>query len=291
MIHRVRKEVFSFKDSSTAEAVASKGSSTSPLLYELVVRLFKLSTTFSCSIHVIHVSGTGMIKQGTDGLSRGDMLEGVLKGRDVLSYVPVHLSALERDAFLKEWILEWTTQKGYKTAEFLKPCNWFKKDHGIRGYRENIDGRVIPSYSKGALIWTPPPAATRYALEELRQARHNRQNSLHIFIVPKFMTPEWYSQLYKAVALIFSLPAGHANWASTNHKPLTIAICFRYIHRAPWELKGTPLMGRMARELCGLFKKDPSSGQYVVTITQGHEQARPFVDSAVAQSAIGTVVP
>ena len=93
------KEVFLFTDNSTAEAVASKGSSTSPLLYELIVRLFKLSTTFLCSIQVIHISGTRMIRQGTDGFSRGDMLEGVLKGRDMLSFVPLHLSALERETF------------------------------------------------------------------------------------------------------------------------------------------------------------------------------------------------
>ena len=196
------KKVFLFTDNSTAEAIASKGSSTSPLLYELIVRLFKLSTTFLCSIQVIHVSGTMMIRQGTDGLSRGDMLEGVLKGRDMLSYVPLHLSALERDSSLKDWISEWTTQKGYKTSEFLEPSDWFKKGHDIRGYRENIDGRVIPSYSKGTLIWSPPPAAARYALEELRQARHKRQNSIHIFVVPKLMVTEWNPLLYKAADLI-----------------------------------------------------------------------------------------
>ena len=78
------KEVFLFTDNSTAEAVAAKGSLTSPLLYELVVRLFQLSSTFLCSVNIIHVAGTRIINQGSDGLSRGDMLEGVLKGRDML---------------------------------------------------------------------------------------------------------------------------------------------------------------------------------------------------------------
>ena len=75
------KEVFLFMDNSTAEAVAAKGSSTSPLLYELVLRLFQLSSAFLCSVNIIHVAGTRKIQQGTDGLSRGDMLEGVLKRR------------------------------------------------------------------------------------------------------------------------------------------------------------------------------------------------------------------
>ena len=89
------KEIFVFTDNSTAEAVIHKGSSSSPLLYELVVRLHKLASSFLCSVQLIHVSGTRIIAQGTDGLSRGDMLEGVLTGREMLSYVPLHRSALE----------------------------------------------------------------------------------------------------------------------------------------------------------------------------------------------------
>ena len=79
------------------------------------------------------------------------------------------------------------------------------------------------------------------------------------------MSPQWNAQLYKAADVIFSLPAGHPHWLSTSHEPLTVAIFFPYIHRAPWELKGTPLMGRMARELCNLFQKDPSTGRYILS--------------------------
>jgi len=40
----------------------------------------------------------------------------------------------------------------------------------------------------GGLEWdhvTPPPAAADVALEQLRQARHKRQDSFHIFVCPK----------------------------------------------------------------------------------------------------------
>jgi len=36
-------------------------------------------------IHVIHVSGKRMIAQGTDGVSRGFLMEGVMAGDDMLS--------------------------------------------------------------------------------------------------------------------------------------------------------------------------------------------------------------
>ena len=72
------KEIFVFTDNLTAESIAAKGSSTSPLLFELVTRLYKLSMKFLCSVNIVHVAGTRMIAQGIDGLSRSYLLEGVL---------------------------------------------------------------------------------------------------------------------------------------------------------------------------------------------------------------------
>ena len=64
-------------------------------LSELALCLHKLEMTAGMDLHIIHVTGTRMIAQGTDGLSRGDLLKGVMKGIDFLSYVPIHLSALD----------------------------------------------------------------------------------------------------------------------------------------------------------------------------------------------------
>ena len=47
-------------------------------------------------LHVVHVVGTRMIGQGSDGLSRGNFSEGVMMGRSMMSYyVPLSRSALE----------------------------------------------------------------------------------------------------------------------------------------------------------------------------------------------------
>jgi hypothetical protein len=51
-------------------------------------------------LHVIHVLGKRMIAQGTDGCSRGVRLEGVMAGKDVLSFVDLGKSALERSPAL-----------------------------------------------------------------------------------------------------------------------------------------------------------------------------------------------
>ena len=241
-----------------------KGSSSSPELYKLMVRLYKLPMKFLCSINVIHVAGTRMIAQGTDGLSRGDLLEGVLKGHSMLSFVPLHKSAVERQPSLSNWIESWSSSLGNE-VEFLSPEDWFERGHDIDGFTKNIDGRTIPTYKKGTFVWIPPPAAARTALEEIRQARHKRQDSAHIFVVPKLMAPEWQRQLHKTADLILSIPTGHPHWSTTNHEPLTLAICFPYISRDPWELKGSACMGRMAKELHQLLKTNPSAGQSVLS--------------------------
>ena len=87
-----------------SESIATKGSSVSRSLYELVVRVFKLEMSYRCNISCIHVAGTRMIAQGTDGLSRGEMYEGVMNSQSMLSFVPLHLSALARSPALVEWI-------------------------------------------------------------------------------------------------------------------------------------------------------------------------------------------
>ena len=115
------KEIFVFTDNSTAESIAAKGSSTSPLLYELVTRLYQLSMTFLCSVNIIHVAGTRMIAQGTDGLPRGDLLEGVLNGHSMLSFISLHLSAMEREPSLKACISSWAGFGRKEKNEFLSP--------------------------------------------------------------------------------------------------------------------------------------------------------------------------
>ena len=256
------KEVFVFTDNSTAESIAAKGSSSSPLLFELVSRLYKLAMKYLCSVNIVHVSGTRMIAQGTDGLSRGDLLEGVLKGEKMMTFIPLHVSAIEREPTLRDWISTWAgAGRNDDDLKFLVPEDWFVRGHDIAGYSPNCDGIMIPTYKRGIFIWTPPPAAARIALEELRQARHKRQASLHLFIVPHLMAPEWRSQLFKSADLILTLPFSEDYWPESHHEPLTVAIFFPYLRREPWELKASPLMGRMARELYKVLSESTSAGR------------------------------
>ena len=60
--------------------------------------------TYGLLIHVIHVSGKRMIAQGMDGCLRGSLMEGVMAGEDMLTFVDVTKTAVERHPPMLEWI-------------------------------------------------------------------------------------------------------------------------------------------------------------------------------------------
>jgi hypothetical protein len=122
---------------------------------------------YSLRLHVVHVAGQRMIAQGTDGLSRGDLDMGVMEGASMFSFLPLHLGALERFPQLLEWLRNWTLPLSIRS---LQPSNWLTISHGITGYYPNVDGRPMPECQVGSgviLLWSQPPTAAEYALEEL----------------------------------------------------------------------------------------------------------------------------
>ena len=68
--------LFYFTDNLVTYYIVSGGSSGSPELQKLLRRLKYLEMTLSIRLEVVHVPGTHMIDQGTDGLSRGLRLGG-----------------------------------------------------------------------------------------------------------------------------------------------------------------------------------------------------------------------
>jgi hypothetical protein len=100
-------EVWMFTDNTTAEAAFFRGYAKSRELHKLVLRLRVLEMKLGIRIWVVHVSGSRMIMTGIDGVSRGDMNFGVMAGADMLSFVPLNVSALKRSPVLKKWLLGW----------------------------------------------------------------------------------------------------------------------------------------------------------------------------------------
>lgn len=252
-------EVFLFTDNSTAEAAFNRGSSGSLKLYELIKRVKLLEMFFKARVHVIHVAGSRMIQQGTDGLSRGCLMEGVMKGESILSFIPLHQTAIERSRSLVEWLQETYDEQGRSMLTVLEAVDWFVKGQDIIGGVRNVDGCWVPEYGTGQFIWAPPPCIAVRCMEELRRARHKRQVSTHVFICPKIMTVDWQRHLYKSADVVLTLNPGHPAWDNTQHEPLLIGFYFPYLRYEPWQLKGNEKIMGMAGHLQRVCKDDPSS--------------------------------
>jgi hypothetical protein len=244
-------EIFMFTDNATVESCAERGTSSSPKLLALVVRLRLLSTRVGIKLHLIHVAGTRMIAQGTDGVSRGFLAAGIMNGQTMGSFIPIHLTASQRSPDILSWIKEWADPD---TIE-LDPMGWFEAGHDITNWSPSPDGFERPILTLGrTYLWVPPPFACDVALAELRKARIKRQESSHIIVVPRLCTALWQRQLFKACDLVFPIPAGAiSHWPSEMHEPLLIGIVFPFIRCRPWQLRGTPKMFALGRELHSLF--------------------------------------
>ena len=114
-----------------------------------------------------------MIEEGGDGDSRRDLTQGVMPRRPILEYIPLHLSAFEREPGLKAWIRSWWDEE-YGPLTILRPEGWFEKGQ-----------------QDGNLMCAPPPAAADVVVEQLGEAHHKRPNCMHITVVPRLMTNRW----------------------------------------------------------------------------------------------------
>ena len=128
-------EVFMFTDNSTVESCSVKGSSSSPKLLDLIIRLRSLTTRHGVKVHIFHVAGTRMIAQGTDGVSRGALGEGIMSGESMTSFIPIHLSALDRHPELIGWIKEWSGSD----AILLDTIDCFDVGHDTQGWTVGWD--------------------------------------------------------------------------------------------------------------------------------------------------------
>ena len=59
-----------------------------------MLRLRKIEIGGKTKLQIIHVVGTRMIVQVTDGFSQGQITEGVMTGKRMLKFVSLHRSAM-----------------------------------------------------------------------------------------------------------------------------------------------------------------------------------------------------
>ena len=210
-------EVFLLTDNLVVENAFYKGSSSSVLLFGLVLRLRKVKLEGKSILHMIHLSGKRMIASGIDPLSRGDTTRGVMQGNSLLSYFPFHLEADQRSNTLVPWIKSWW--RSDRQLIHLSKERWFDE-----------------VFAEGNYLWTPPPAVAQVSVEQLCRNYHLREKSCHIVCLPVLMTFLWRNQLSKVANLIVTLPFDEVMWSRANHEHLILVIVFTFANRRPWKL-------------------------------------------------------
>ena len=281
-------EIFVFTDNSTAERAFFKGSSKSRLLHDLVLELRLLETRAGIKIHFVHVAGTRMIDQGSDGLSRGNLTEGVMGGKAMEFFVPLHQGAIERSPSVLDWIKSWAPEDSSNTWNLLDPEGWFDRGHDLSKGTKNSDGMWVPTYMKGHFIWAPPPTVADAALEQLRQARHKRQMSTHIFICPRLMEPYWSRHLTRSADFVFAIPAGSDFWRKEMHEPLIIGIYLPFLSFSPWQWKGQPALLGLDRELRKVWQEDQCAGRHLLREFWNKQKRIPSMSPKLASKVLSS---
>ena len=101
-------EIFLVTDNEVYKGTYYKGHSDSPKLNNLVFRLHQVERITGAIIHLIHMVGTRMKFSGIDGLSRGDLMVGMMAGEHPLKFLLFNLGADKRSqGLISKWVKSW----------------------------------------------------------------------------------------------------------------------------------------------------------------------------------------
>jgi hypothetical protein len=86
-----------------------------------------------------------MIASGGDGVSRGQINEGVISEVAMSAYLPLHLAPVDRCPTLEPWLRQWMVNQ----AKVLTPMDWFEQGHGIVDWTLSADRFWRPVLESG----------------------------------------------------------------------------------------------------------------------------------------------
>jgi hypothetical protein len=225
-------EVFVMTYITAFEGAYYKGHLSSAKLNDIVFRLHKAKRDGGFILHVLYISGKRMKATGVDGLSRGDLTEGMLAGADPFSFIPFNQGADDRaSGAVGEWVRSWWRAKK-------------QKDWGGMPLEEVTPETMFELKDmQAARLWVMAPAVMEMALELFGDDRLAHPRWPHVFVIPRLMTHMWRKNLGKDADVFFTVPVGIPFWMAGQFEPLIVAIIFplspvpRYT--GPWLVKGT----------------------------------------------------
>lgn len=254
--------VFYFTDNSTTYWVCQKGSSRHTHLHEQVVKIRRLETRLACHLCVIHIPGKVIIREGTDGLSRGvwiTPLQGSIP-REIL--MPAIFAPLPFDPTL---VHHYVSEEipNYHRAE-RRPG---REDHPRwEGRRWDSTWETTDAIDQ-LTVWFPPPEAARALISFLLDCYVERPLSTSaLLFIPRIMMASWRGLSKK----ITELPVLHPDVADLAFPPiLPIPVTVLYLpphHRSPpshnrLDKPPPPMRARVHRRQADQMRRvQPTSG-------------------------------
>jgi hypothetical protein len=169
-----------------------------------------------------------MIAEGADDLSRAYHGVGVMLGKDIRFFIPLHLDHVVREPKLTSWLADVTRDMGFKT---LTPSGWFDNAH-----------------KDGNFVWTVPPAAAEVAVEQLvGLIRLKRPNTMHIIVVPRLVTGRWRKHLSRGTDGYAKLEDKEVWELSQHYEPVLIFLCLPFVCSNPKLQERGRLLDRFRR--------------------------------------------
>jgi hypothetical protein len=166
--------VFYFTDNVVTYYIGHSGASGHKSLHVLIMAIKELERKLQVQLEVVHVPGTVMIVQGTDGLSRGIWI-----GEDHTSQPTAQLTQSVFNPVALHWALpSWVQQK----------CGSLGSP-GLRDWQgEWSAGLVLDQFS----LWAPPPTIAQQLLYFLLTTWVERPlTTSFAVLVPRVMQREW----------------------------------------------------------------------------------------------------
>jgi hypothetical protein len=199
--------------------VIQNGSSSSPVLHDLVRAVKHLELLLECQVEVIHVPGTLMIVQGTDGLSRGIPMAQTRQPTSSLTIAAQVLAAVPFSPSLGKWLLG---QVGLPVCLPYTQCGTT-----MAWSFEHIFGKLS--------IWNPTLETTRQALRAFLDIWVEGATATSaIFVIPRVLQRDW-SYLSKHVhEMVVVYPRDlPPDIVIVSHVPFVILYVPRYVRSMP----------------------------------------------------------
>jgi hypothetical protein len=203
---------FYFTDNIVSYYIVSSGASPSPLLHQLIVDIKTLELELDCQIEVVHVPGTSMIAQGTDGLSRGVWVTPLHDQVDQKTLIAEVFAPVPFSHTLGSWIVQ---------QLYLHPATTWQHGDWSKEWRL---AEVLNKFT----IWAPPPEVAAQLIFFLLQCWTEKPlSTAFALIVPRVLQKHWHRVSRHVLEIcVFPRDVIPAPW---TNQLLKIPACLLYV--------------------------------------------------------------